>query len=107
MKLRITLVLIALLALPGSAMAQDPIHKFGRGIVNVLTSWIEIPKQVHMGSRQDNPITGTISGLGKGIANAILRLGVGLYEAVSCPIPYPKGYVSPYEGMRLPDYAWE
>ena len=41
-----------------SAWAQDPIHKMGRGIVNALTGWIELPKHVHLGSREDNPVTG-------------------------------------------------
>ena len=36
-------------AVPG-VWAQDPIHKAGRGVVNVLTGWIELPKQIHLGS---------------------------------------------------------
>ena len=89
------------------ASADDPIHKAGRGIVNVLTCWIEIPKQFHLGSQEDNPITGVGMGIAKGVSLAVLRIGVGAYEAVTFALPYPKGYVSPYEGMQLPDYAWE
>ena len=89
------------------AWAQDPIHKAGRGIVNLLTGWIELPKQVHLGSQEDNPVTGLGWGLVKGIGLTVLRGGVGVYEAVTFPIPYPKGYVSPYEHMELTDYAWE
>ena len=89
------------------AMAQDPIHKMGRGVVNVLTSWIEIPKQLHLGSQEDNPITGIAMGVGRGVGLTVLRIGVGAYEAVTFPLAYPRGYVSPYEQMSLPDYAWE
>lgn len=89
------------------AMADDAVHKLGRGAVNVVTSWIEIPKQLHLGAQSDNPITGVVSGLGKGVSLTVLRIGVGLYEAVTFPISYPRGYVSPYEQMSLPDYAWE
>jgi putative exosortase-associated protein (TIGR04073 family) len=86
---------------------RDPIHKLGRGVVNVLTGWIEVPKQIHLGSQEDNPVTGIGGGLLKGIARGLLRTGVGVYEAVTFPIPYPRGYASPYGQMELNDYAWE
>ena len=90
-----------------SALAQDPIHKMGRGLVNVLTGWIELPKQIHLGKQEDNPITGIGRGLLKGAGLTVLRAGVGIYEAVTFPLPYPKAFASPYEQMELPDYAWE
>ena len=90
-----------------NAWAQDPIHKAGRGLVNVLTGWIEIPKQLHLGTQEENPVTGVAFGLVKGVGLAVLRLGVGAYEAVTFPLPYPKVFASPYEGMELTDYAWE
>lgn len=90
-----------------SAWAQDPIHKFGRGAVNVLTCWVELPKNLHLGLQENNPVTGAVIGILKGGGLALTRLAVGAYETVSFPIPYPKSYASPYEGMELPDYAWE
>ena len=102
------LILIGLFqTLVPEAMAQDPIHKTGRGVVNVLTGWIEIPNQVQLGGQNSNPVTGVIMGFGNGVGLTVLRLGVGIYEAVTGFVPYPKGYVSPYEGMQLSDYAWE
>ena len=87
--------------------AQDPIHKAGRGVTNVLTGWIELPKQIHMGSQEANPVTGLAWGLVKGIGLTVLRAGVGIYEAISFPIPYPKDFASPYDMMELTDYSWE
>ena len=89
------------------AFAQDPIHKLGRGVVNVLTSWIEIPKQFSLGLQESNPMTGMLWGLLKGGAYTILRIDTGAYEAVTFPLPLPKGYVSPYYHMEIDDYAWE
>ncbi len=89
------------------AWAQDPIHKAGRGVVNVLTGWIEVPKQIHVGSREDNPVIGFGKGLARGVGLTVLRMGVGVYEALTFPIAYPQGFASPYEGMELSDYAWE
>ena len=32
--------------------AQDPMHKMRRGVVNVLTGWLELPKYVQRGKRR-------------------------------------------------------
>lgn len=95
------------LGLSLKAWAQDPIHKMGRGVVNVLTGWIELPKQVQLGKQEDNPLMGIGRGLAKGAGLMVLRSGIGLYEVITFPLPYPKGFVSPYEQMELNDYAWE
>lgn len=87
--------------------AQDPIHKAGRGLANVLTCWIEVPKNFQLGTQEDNPVLGAVWGLVKGFGLGGTRLVVGAYEAVTFPLPIPKDYVSPYEGLELPDYAWE
>src|SRR3989338_10505715 len=89
------------------AGARDAIHKAGRGLTNVLTSWIELPKQMHMGSQESNPVSGLAWGLIKGAGLTLLRLGMGVYEAVTFPVPYPKEFASPYDMMELTDYAWE
>lgn len=101
------LVLVAMAMGSPAAMAQDPIHKAGRGLTNFLTCWIEIPKNFHLGTQEENPVLGAGWGLVKGSGLAITRLVVGAYEAVSFMVPYPKDYASPYEGLELPDYAWE
>jgi len=90
-----------------TAFAQDPIHKVGRGVGNVLTCWIEVPKNLHLGTQEENPLLGVGWGLVKGSGLAATRLVVGAYEALTFPIPIPKDYASPYEGMELPDFAWE
>ena len=87
--------------------AQDPIHKAGRGVVNVLTCWIELPKNIHFGPKEANTLLGDVWGLVRGTGLMATRLAVGAYEAVTFPIPYPKHFASPYEGLELPDYAWE
>jgi putative exosortase-associated protein (TIGR04073 family) len=104
----VVVMMSALLGVQGSTVwAQDPIHKAGRGVGNVLTCWIELPKNLHLGTQEENPLLGAGWGLIKGGGLAATRLAVGAYEAVTFLIPYPKEYASPYEGMELPDYAWE
>ena len=107
-RLALTVTLAAgVLGISPAVWAQDPIHKMGRGMVNVLTGWLELPKHLNLGWQANNPITGVATGLMKGTGLALLRSGVGLYEAVTFPIPLPQGFASPYERMELSDYAWE
>jgi putative exosortase-associated protein (TIGR04073 family) len=99
--------LAALAAAPPAAWAQDPIHKASRGILNVLTGWIEIPRQMDIGRHEPNPLTGFFGGFFKGAGLGLLRTGVGLYETVTFPFGRARGFPSPYEDMEMPDYAWE
>jgi putative exosortase-associated protein (TIGR04073 family) len=100
-------VLVVCASFAPSVSAQDPIHKMGRGLTNVLTGWIEVPKQIHVGSQEQNPVTGVGRGLFRGTSLTLLRTGIGLFEAVTFPVAYPSGFGSPYEPMELHDYAWE
>lgn len=103
----VIMALVVSSSLMSSVFAQDPIHKMGRGVGNVLTCWIEIPKNFHLGMQEENPVLGASWGLLKGLGLGLTRLAVGAFESVTFPIPYPNHYASPYEGLELSDYAWE
>ena len=79
----------------------------GRGVTNLLTGWIELPKHIHEGLQESNPVSGLGMGVLKGTGLTLLRGGLGLYEAVTFPVPYPRDFASPYESLELHDYAWE
>ena len=100
-------VMASCLVMSGPAFARDPIHKAGRGLTNVVTSWLEIPKEFYQGTQDENPVLGALVGAVRGGGLFATRLLVGAYETVTFPIPYPRGYASPYEGLELPDYIWE
>ena len=85
------------------AFAQDVGHKLGRGLVNVGTGWIELPKGIRDGSQQENPFVGVTAGLFKGLGLGLLRTGVGALEVVTFPFPWPKDYAPVYE----PEYVWD
>lgn len=104
---RLLLAGVIALGSPTVACAQDPIHKLGRGVSNILTWWVELPKNFSLGMQEDNPLLGIGGGLLKGSGLALTRLAVGAYETLSFLVPFPKDYASPYEGMELSDYAWE
>lgn len=71
---------------------QKIFHKLGRGIVNVLTGWVEIPKNVAQEWRETDPFTGTVLGLVKGVGWAVARTFAGFYEVISFPFPVPRNY---------------
>lgn len=90
--------------------------KLGRGVVNVLTGWVEIPKTIAKEWRRTDPFTGTIVGFFKGLGWGVARTLAGFYEVVSFPFPVPRGYEPVMEpeyilptvwGERLPLYQDE
>jgi len=88
----IALVMVMVLAVASSSYAQDPAKKLGRGLANILTGWIELPKNIYDVSVEENPLAGLTIGLAKGIGMTIVRTGAGIYEVVTFPFPIPEDY---------------
>jgi putative exosortase-associated protein (TIGR04073 family) len=77
--------------------------KLTRGVVNLATGWMEVPKQIVVIGREKGwaagVFRGSIDGLGMGLARTL----AGAYEILSFPLPLP----SRYQPMLLPDYVWQ
>ncbi len=100
------LVLVAVIMISNLIITPcyaDMWHKLGRGVVNSLTGFVEIPKKVILISRNDNPLLGLTWGFVKGIAVGTLRTAAGVYETVTFPIPAP----ADYEPIVHPEYVFE
>ena len=87
----------------GLVYAGDPIEKLGRGITNVATGCIEIPKEIGRNVEKSGDMAGLIVGPFKGIAKAIGRTLAGVYEVVTFLIPLPRRY----EPVIEPAYVFE
>jgi putative exosortase-associated protein (TIGR04073 family) len=74
--------------------------KLGRGVVNVLTGWVEIPRNIAKEWRRTDPFTGTVIGLFRGLGWAVARTFAGFYEIISFPFPVPRNY----EPIMQPEY---
>lgn len=85
---------------PGGYSAGD---KLVRGLANVFTGFLELPRNVYNTTREENMLTGWTVGLGKGFGYTLLRMGAGLYETVSFPFQAPKGY----RPIVLPEFVWQ
>ena len=101
--LLVVLILFAALAGPaaaaeeelyrGSAEVNLMMTKLGRGTANLLTGWLEIPKQMAVSIRKHDPVSGTFIGVFTGIGWTWARTFTGAYEIVTFPFPTPPDYV--------------
>ncbi len=86
------LAILVVLNIATSGYAQDAGRKLYRGLANILTGWVELPKNIYDTSVEDNPLSGLTIGLAKGVGMTIVRTGAGIYETVTFPFPIPEGY---------------
>lgn len=62
-------------------------EKFGTGVTNVATGWVEIPKTMYVSSMQDGLPSGLTLGVFKGVANTLGRSFMGLADMMTFMIP--------------------
>lgn len=100
----ITLTVFAFILSSGMAFAEanelyrqqsssgQMLHKLGRGITNVFTCWVEIPRHIAIEWEKTDPFTGLIMGTVTGTGWGFARLTTGVYETFTFPFPIPEGY---------------
>jgi putative exosortase-associated protein (TIGR04073 family) len=106
----ITLMLIACLSYPSFAQDEKKPEtivgkmsvKLVRGVTNVATSIVELPKQTYLTVRDEGAV-GYVVGPLKGIGMTVYRAFIGAVETAFFPVPAP-GY---YDPMIDPAYVWE
>ena len=70
---------------------QKPGHKLEKGVIQLTTSIIDIPKAIYNETtNRGNPITGVAVGLLKGVGNTFSHIFSGLFNIVTCPFPKPE-----------------
>ena len=72
-----SVAVLMVFSLATTCFAQDPAKKLGRGLANILTGWVELPKNIYETSVEDNIFSGLTIGLAKGVGMAIVRTGTG------------------------------
>lgn len=105
----VPLFVIIFLSAPSFAVEQKPdvvvdkmVVKLVRGVTNVGTSVLELPKQTYRSIRDRGP-TGIAIGPLKGVVMTFYRALMGTGEAVFFMVPAP-GY---YDPMMDPEYVWQ
>lgn len=78
--------------------------KLGRGIVNIATGWVELPKNIYDTSVEtENPLMGITYGTLKGVGMTVVRTGAGAYEVATFLFPLPQDY----EPILKPEFVFE
>lgn len=97
-KLIIVTLVTGMLFFSMSAYAydQNAATKFGRGVGNIVSGWIEVPKQIYLTSIHHDPFTGIVFGTVKGVFYGVLRTLGGGYDTATFLIPpYDKPVMEP------------
>lgn len=74
-------------------------RKASSAFANLTTSWLEVPKNIINTTNQSNVFYGIVGGLFKGLVNMAGRLGVGVADLVTIPLPT--------KPIAYPVYIWE
>lgn len=76
-----------------SALTEpSPGAKAGRGVLQMITGFLEFPGNIYAETRDDGWAKGLTIGLAKGIGMIPVRELVGVYELVSAPFEVPDDY---------------
>ena len=98
-------------SLPGLAQAETDdtqgfvdqgSGKFIRGMVNLSTGWVEVPRQIYDVGTHEGWVRGLLRGPFDGIGMFFARTVAGAVEMATFPVPLPT-----YKPLLTPTYAWE
>lgn len=93
LKKMLVLFLMGCVFLAQGLYAQDdPGIKLGRGLTNIVASPGEYYVQTAKTSCDRDPMTRLFVGFFKGTWVMAERIGVGLYDVLTFPVPFPAGY---------------
>ena len=94
-------------AMPARAEDQSIVlqagEKLTRGLVNLTTGWLEVPKQIHHVGQEEGWLTGALRGPFDGIGMFAARTVAGAYEILTFLIPLPFRY----QPLLQPEYVWQ
>jgi len=91
-KIIVFICIITVLAVSSVCYADTPIKKLGRGIANMGTCILEVPKCISDANTESGPIAAMTFGLLEGVYSSCVRLLVGMYETVTFLVPVPEDY---------------
>ncbi|MBZ0167757.1 MAG: exosortase system-associated protein, TIGR04073 family [Candidatus Omnitrophica bacterium] len=104
----IIMAMVILTWVPSAHAENNPGAKLGRGIVNIVTAPVEIPKQTRAYWIEGAQLTDHIliwAGCGTvwGLIQTVKRAGSGVWDIVSFPFDKP----ADFEPLLSPDYVFE
>ena len=78
--------------------------KLKRGALNIVTSPVEIAREIQITSDEKNLREGWTVGFVKGLGQGVVRFGVGVIDVLTCPFNFPDDQKRP---LVEPEYVWQ
>ncbi len=100
-KMTVLVLTAGILALNFCVYAQGPVEKFGRGIANTATGWLEVPLEIGRKNSSEGAASAIFVGPFAGLAKAVWRTFSGVYDVFTFFIPAPKDY----DSLVKPDFV--
>jgi putative exosortase-associated protein (TIGR04073 family) len=75
--------------------AHGPTRKLGRGISNLLFGWSELPTQIATVNTREGNSAAAGYGVVRGVGRSVLRIGAGVFEILTFPVPAVRGTYYP------------
>ncbi|WP_347986964.1 exosortase system-associated protein, TIGR04073 family [Methylomonas sp. AM2-LC] len=75
------------------------VRKLGSGFANISTGLLEIPKDMIIDTNQSNFVYGVTGGILQGSISAVGRIGTGIMDLLSAPLPT--------QPVAYPVYIWD
>ncbi len=99
-RIGILIVVMSMLLISGARADQGPGNKLYRGVVNIVTAPLEVPKQARAywikGAQKTSHILVWIgSGAVWGVIQGIKRVGSGVWDVVTFPLDQPAPLLKP------------
>ncbi|MFH1846353.1 MAG: exosortase system-associated protein, TIGR04073 family [Candidatus Omnitrophota bacterium] len=87
-----SILLIIIFSARTASCAGGPAQKFGRGIANIATGWLEVFLASHATMKKCESPIGFIAGIPLGLVKAGIRTTIGLYETLTFPFAGSNDY---------------
>jgi len=100
------LLAFGLLMAPSAALATrnyTPAQKFRRGVTNTTLGLLAIPGEMTRETRDRGAAIGLPLGFVKGIGWFVATEAVGVWEFLTCPFAFPRGF----KPIIRPDHPWQ
>ena len=68
------------------------LRKLGRGVANIVTCPIELPRTIENVALKDGYVAGATVGILQGVWRTVLRGVAGVFEVVTFPAEIPEGF---------------
>lgn len=89
---------------PTSVKSYTWQDKLKRGAINIVTSPVEVARDIHNTTTEKNLLVGWTVGLVKGLGEGFVRFAAGAIDFLTFPFNFPESRKAP---LLEPEYVWQ